>query len=204
MQKEIIVIIICALFLFIGGIVKRSKEPKKAKANVKMEKVLKKDSLKGVDYNVYDLSDETIEYMKTKSEYSEDYNQNKKFIVYPGDFGDCPYGPNFTKGIEKTRDLPGNAEHYNYHQRRYSGVGSIGSINTYEELDYALRTGVTPLPSNILFLTVDHKNLEEAFRTACPMVCIVNPSKKMFLSLNYSKTGLLDKLPDIFADFQNW
>lgn len=203
-MRNIIIIVICALFFVFSGWLKQSKEPQKPKANVQVKRQLYNDALKGVEYNVYNLSDETIEYMKTKSEYSEEYNQNKKFIVYPGDFDDCPYGPNFTKELEKTRYLPGNAEHYNYHQRKYSGVGSIGSINTYEELDYALRTGVTPLPPNILFLTVDHKNLESAFRSSCPMVCIVNPSKKMVLSLDRSKTGLLNKLPAIFSAYQDW
>lgn len=133
-------------------------------------------NLEGVNYTYKDLSDEAVNYLKTKSQYKELY-KNKKFVVY-NLTPDCACAKALMDTIDPLKANPEIAQNYNFYPEKNPGKPEYDS----EE---------------------DQKASRE-FASKCQQFCIVNPNTNEVFTINDINNKDVAKLGSVFEQLKNW
>lgn len=140
------------------------------------ETALNTGSLAGQDFVVVELPAETVNFLKTKSEIKDLYNQDKKIVVYLAGL-DCPYGQMFQSAVEEEQNKLSNNDYYNFYPLTSTEV----AIMKQEDIDEIKNAGYEP-PEGVLNEIDGNAKID--FNHTCSLFCIIKPDKNLVLSFS--------------------
>lgn len=178
-MKNWVIIVVCILLLLGIHSCNKKKEAGPAKVNKIAEKQLNITGLQGLKYSIKDLPDSIIPYLKTKSDYKDYYNQNKKFVIYFTVDG-CPYNKAFVNSLEPFKTNSEYSAVYNFYAQNGNRSVSFDNMEDFQA--------------------------DEDFHKACSSFCIVNPVKKQVFAINDGAAykDLSANMGKILDKLKNW
>lgn len=129
-----------------------------------------------VNYTYKDLSDETVNYLKTKSQYKDLY-KNKKFVVY-NLTPECACAQELNEKIDTLKTNSEISQNYSFYPEKSPGKPAYDS----EE---------------------DQKASRE-FASKCQQFCIVNPNTNEVFTINDINNKDVVQLDSILEQLKNW
>lgn len=132
--------------------------------------------LGGINYSFTTLKPDTIEYLKTKSEYKDYFNGKKVVIYFTG--ADCPYSEMFNTALDPIKNNQEYVSKYSFYAR--SAFGS----KTFE--------------------TMKDANLDMDFENTCHEFCIVNTKYGQVFSIDGLGTNEASNISTIIEQLKDW
>lgn len=182
MNNKIFLTIICLLAIIFGIQIFSKKETKQkttlvpAVENIKENKTFELKNLEGIDYSIKDLPENTITYLKTKSEFKDLYKDKKFVIYYIG--ADCPYAQTFINTIEPLTKDSAITEKYNFYPQEAAGMTTFSSM---EEAQASLD-----------------------FSHTCQEFCIVNPARNQVFAIDGIGEQEAGQINNILEQLKEW
>ncbi len=181
-MKNSMLAAVCILILGLG-ISGCGQKPKQqttvpaAKEQAEAQKpAIKLTGLGGIKYSVKNIPENTVNYVKTKSEYKELYTDKKFAIYYVG--ADCPYAQTFIDTVEPLKNSTEYSDKYNFYPQQAAGLKEFSSLEEAQA-------------------DVDFSNM-------CNEFCIVNPAKNQIFSIDGIGSEEAAKLGSIFEQLKDW
>lgn len=119
----------------------------------------------------------TAEYLQSRSYLKDNYETNKKFILYVSDLDSdigCPYGRAFQNSFTKAKKDENNKEYYYFHY-----LPSIPPFVTQKDIDKFKKANIK-LPMNYVSEAEVAKIID--LRNTCATFCIINPATNNVIS----------------------
>jgi len=138
------------------------------------------DTTKVNGYNTKLLPTDTIDYLKTSTQYAPYYSANKKFAVYYTGM-DCPYGQAFANVADAIAKSPIYQKDYNF------SVTTISGNSLQKE-----------------FSSIKEAKADGKFMDLCQQFCIVNPTKSAIYSIKGVGDEEMRDLPNVFKNLKDW
>ena len=162
-------------------------------ANKKVKEDLK-SVLRNVDYYVVNLSQATSDYLVNMPLLEDNYDNQKKYVMYPSIFNegiDCPYGRAFQKALHEAKSNETNKRFFDFYI-----IPNLRPYASQKDLE-RMRSINAKLPENII--TEEEAEIELDFYNTCSSFCVINPKTNHLISFSavgQEEANQLQKLLD--------
>ncbi len=182
-MQKLIITLICTLIVIIGITSCTNNKTNSAKntqtqqtTTQKKKKQIQLTGMEGIKYSIKQLPDNTVTYLKTKSEFKEFYTDKKFAVYYVG--ADCPYAQIFIDTITPLKDNPSYSEKYNFYPQSVLGMKQ--------------------------FDTMEDAQASVDFSNTCQEFCIVNPATNEIFTIDGIGETEAAQLPSIMEQLKDW
>lgn len=131
---------------------------------------------KNINYSFKTLKPETLEYLKSKSDYKNYFDGKKLVIYFTG--ANCPYGKTFNDTLESIKNNDSLSSEFNFYAAEASGMK--------------------------MFNSQEDANADIDFSNTCQEFCIVNTKKGQIFAIDGVGETEASMVDSILIQLKNW